>query len=213
MNCCQCQGIEGFFNQREAARRIKAYRRDGPDRSTRVLLDALRAAGVEGATLLDIGGGIGAVQLGLLDAGAASATDVDASSAYIAAAREESVRQGFGDRVNYQHGNFVDLAPDIAPADIVTLDRVICCYHDLRGLVSSSAAKTRRLYGLVYPRDSWLTPLVTSAANLIFRLQRNPFRTFAHHTGDVEVLLHDAGLERRFFGTAGVWQVAVYARS
>ena len=123
MNCCQCQGIEGFFNQREAARRIKAYQRNGPDRSTRVLLDALRASGVEGATLLDIGGGIGAVQLGLLDAGAASATDIDASSAYIAAARDEAVRLGFGDRVTYQHGNFVDLAPGIAPADIVTLDR------------------------------------------------------------------------------------------
>ncbi len=103
MDCCQCQGIEGLFNQREAARRLKAFQRKGSETSTRVLLDALRAAGIEGATLLDIGGGIGAIQLELLGAGASSATDVDASTAYISAARDEAARRGFGDRVTYQH--------------------------------------------------------------------------------------------------------------
>lgn len=213
MDCCQCQGIEGMFNQREAKRSLKTYRQKGPARSTRILLDALRARGVEGATLLDIGGGIGAIQLNLLAAGATSATDVDASTAYLAAAREEAAREGFSDRVTYQHGNFVDLAPSIAPADIVTLDRVICCYHDLRGLVGASAAKAHRLYGLVYPRDSWLTSALATGINLFMRLQRSPFRFFRHRTRDVEALLHAAGLERRFHRTAGVWQVAVYARA
>ena len=213
MDCCQCQGIEGLFNQRQAARDLKAYERKGPAKSTRLLLDALRGAGVEGATLLDIGGGIGAIQLNLLDAGVSSATDVDASSAYLAAAREEATRRGLSDRVSYQHGNFVELAPTIAPADIVTLDRVICCYHDLPGLVGASAAKARRLYGLVYPRDNWLARMVAAGLGLIMRLQRNPFRFFAHRTRDVEALLHAAGLERRFHGTAGFWQVAVYARA
>lgn len=214
MDCCQCQGIEGLFNQREARRSLKAYRGKGPARSTRILLDAVRAqGGVEGATLLDIGGGIGAIQLNLLAAGVTAATDVDASTAYLEVAREEAAREGFGDRVTYHHGNFVDLAPSIAPADIVTLDRVLCCYHDLRGLVGSSAAKARRLYGVVYPRDPRFAPLFAAAANLIFRLQRNPFRLFVHRTRDVEALLHAAGLERRFHRTAGLWQVAVYART
>lgn len=212
MDCCQCQGIEGFFNQRAAARNLAAYRRGGPERSTRLLLDALRAADVKGATLLDIGGGIGAIQLELLSAGAASATDVDASAAYIAAAREESAQRGYGDRVTYLHGNFVDLAPTLSPADVVTLDRVICCYHDMRGLVSASAAKARRLYGLVYPREGWGAPFFIALANLYFRLRRSPFRTFAHRTRDVEAVLRDAGLEPRFRTNAGVWQVAVYAR-
>ena len=212
MDCCQCRGIEGFFNQRAVAHSLETYQRKGPSRSTRMLLDALRAAGVKGATLLDIGGGIGAIQLELLGAGASSATDVDASSAFIAAARGESARRGYGDRVTYQHGNFVELAPTIAPADIVTLDRVICCYHDMRGLVGTSAAKARRFYGLVYPRDSWITRVFASMANVVFRLQRNPFRIFAHRISDIEALLRDAGLERRFRRNAGIWQVAVYAR-
>ena len=213
MGCCQCEGIEGLFNQREAARRLRVYRRKGPERSTRILLDALRQAGVEGATLLDIGGGIGAVQLGLLGAGVASATDVDASTAYMTAAREEAARQGYEDRVAYHHGNFVELAPAIAPADVVTLDRVICCYPDLRGLVGASASKARRLYGLVYPRDRWLTRVAVAVANILFRIQRNPFRIFAHRDQAVEALLRDGGLERRFQRNAGFWQVAIYARA
>ena len=213
MDCCQCQGIEGLFNQREAARRLKAFQRKGPETSTRVLLDALRAAGIEGATLLDIGGGIGAIQLELLGAGASSANDVDASTAYISAARDEAARRGFGDRVTYQHGNFVELAPAVAPADVVTLDRVICCYHDMRGLVGASAAKARRLYGLVYPRDSWLARVIGYGINLAFRVQRNPFRFFAHRTPDVESVLREAGLRRSFHRTSGVWQVAVYVRA
>ncbi|MGZ8690915.1 MAG: class I SAM-dependent methyltransferase, partial [Aeromicrobium sp.] len=45
-------------------------------------------------TVLDIGGGVGAVHHELLHSGAATAVDVDASRAYIAVAREEAERQG-----------------------------------------------------------------------------------------------------------------------
>lgn len=213
MSCRQCQGIEGFFDDRVARHDLNTYLRKGSARSTRILLDAIRATGVQDTTLLDIGGGIGAIQLDLLGAGVKSATDVDASTAYLATAREEAARRGFGDRVNYQHGNFVDLAPSIEPADIVTLDRVICCYHDMRGLVSASAAKARRLYGLVYPRDGVAASVLSAVANSFFRLRRTPFRIFAHRTRDIEALLRDAGLERRSHQYAGVWQVAVYGRT
>ncbi len=38
-------------------------------------------------------------------------------------------------------------------ADIVTLDRVGCCYLAVDELVTASAAHARRLYGLVLPRE------------------------------------------------------------
>ena len=213
MDCCQCQGIEGRFNQRGAARSLTTYQRNGPAPNTRILLAALRAAGVEGTTLLDIGGGIGAIPLDLLSAGASHATEVEASTAYLDAAREEGARRRYSDRVTYQHGNFVDLAPTLLPADIVTLDRVICCYPDLRGLVGASAAKAQRLYGLVYPRDTWFAHVTASLLNLFFRLQRDSFRFFIHRTNAVEALLREAGFERHFQRNAGFWQVAVYARA
>ena len=83
-----------------AASQLRKYREKGPIASTRTLIDALKAVGVEGATLLDIGGGIGAIQHELLAAGVAHATSVDASAPYLGAAREESDRRGQGDRVD-----------------------------------------------------------------------------------------------------------------
>ena len=139
MDCCQCRGIESQFDQNEAKRKLREYRRHGPARTTRILLDALMAEHIQGLTLLDIGGGIGAIQHALLKAGVSRAVDIDASSAYLSAAKSEAARQGYADRISYQHGNFVDLADSISPADIVTLDRAICCYHDMPALVGRSS--------------------------------------------------------------------------
>jgi magnesium-protoporphyrin O-methyltransferase len=213
MDCCQCQGIETQFNRRQAASELETYRRSGPKRTTGLLIDALMAGGVQGETLLDIGGGVGAIQQALLKAGAARATHVDASSAYIAASRAESQRQGHADQVTYRHGDFVDLAADIPPADIVTLDRVICCYHDMPALVGRSAASARRLYGLVYPRDVWWLRAGVKIMNVIYRLQRTGFRIFAHPNDAVDAVVRRNGLERRFVRKTGMWLVVVYARS
>ena len=103
MDCCQCHGIEEQFDHAEAARKLREYRRSGPARTTRLLLDELAREGVAGLTLLDIGGGIGAIQHALLKAGAAHATDIDASTAYLAAAREEASRQGHARRGDDEH--------------------------------------------------------------------------------------------------------------
>ncbi len=212
MNCCQCEGIERLFNQQEAARKLKEYRRKGPDKTTRLLINALRASGVEGMALLDIGGGIGAIQHGLLKAGVSRAASIEASSAYLNMAKAEAERQGYTGQVTYHYGNFVDLAANLQPADIVTLDRVICCYHDMPKLVGLSAARARKLYGLVYPRDTWWVKLGTSIMNFFFWLRRTPFRVFVHPTEAVEAAIQAEGLKRSFYQTAGVWQVVVYAR-
>ena len=177
-----------------------------------MLTEAIKEASVDGLTLLDIGGGVGAIQHELLGAGVDQATQVDASAAYIAAARAEAQRRGNAERVSYRHGNFVDLAADIDPADIVTLDRVICCYPEMEKLVGLSAAKARRLYGLVYPRDTWWVKLGLALMNFFLRLQRSHYRTFAHPTKSVEAILNGNGLRQSFYRRTLVWQVAVYRR-
>src|SRR6266498_2772385 len=102
MNCCnQCQGLENLFDSRFAQRDLVAYQRKGPSKQTRVLLNVLREVGVKGRTLLDIGGGIGAIQHELMKSGLDTSIDVDASSAYLAAAQEEAARQGYADRAQY----------------------------------------------------------------------------------------------------------------
>jgi magnesium-protoporphyrin O-methyltransferase len=212
MNCCQCQGIEELFNPKFVAKELSRYQSKGPAKTTQMLIEAMQEGGVEGLSLLDIGGGIGAVQHGLIHAGAESATDVDASSAYIQAAREEAQRQGLSDRVTFYLGNFVELAADIPPADIVTLDRVICCYPEMEKMVDLSAARARKLYGLVYPRDTWWVRIGLAIENFIFKLQRNPFRSFVHPTKSVEDILSNHGLMRRSYRRTLLWQVVVYTR-
>jgi magnesium-protoporphyrin O-methyltransferase len=212
MNCCQCQGIEELFNEQLVAGDLSSYRAKGPNKTTRIMTDALKKEGIQGLSLIDIGGGVGAVQHELLNAGVQNATDVDASQAYINAARGEAQRRGLDDRVNFLYGNFVDLAAQIPPADIVTLDRVICCYPDMEKLVGLSAARARKLFGLVYPRDVWWLRIGLAIMNFFFRLRRNPFRIFPHPTPAVEALISNSGLKRRFYRQTLVWQVAVYSR-
>jgi magnesium-protoporphyrin O-methyltransferase len=214
MGCCRhCQGIEDLFNAGIVRRELDRYRRKGPSRTTRLLVDALIAEGVDGLTLLDIGGGVGAIQHALLAAGAARAAVVEASAAYAEAAQAEAERRGLADRVTLTHGDFVALAPEVAPADIVTLDRVICCYPDMPALVGASAARARRRYGLVYPRDAWWVGLGLRLVNAVFWLRRSPFRVFVHPTAAVEARLRAHGLTRRFHRATPIWQVAVYARA
>ena len=209
---CQCQAIEGWFNHKVAARELRHYRRRGPNKTTRMLLDALRAESVVGATLLDIGGGVGVIAHELLEAGAASASNVEASTGYLAAAQEEAARRGHADRMYFRHGDFVDLAAEVPPADIVTLDRVVCCYPDMDLLVRRSSARARRLYGLVYPRDTWWIKLGFRIQNFWLSVLGNPFRIYVHSTEAVDAIVRQSRLERRFHRKTIVWQVVVYAR-
>jgi magnesium-protoporphyrin O-methyltransferase len=210
MPCRQCQGIEHEFGEREARAQLRRYRRRGPPGTTLELIEVLVGMGVEGSTVLDIGGGVGAVQHGLLAAGASRARSVDASRAYHEIALQEAARRGLTARIESSHGDFVALAESIPPAEVVTLDRVICCYHDMRALVTASAARTRRLYGMVYPRDVWWLRPAVGLGNLILRLQRSSFRIFLHPTRQVEALLAAQGLRPAFRRFHGMWQVAVF---
>ena len=212
MSAC-CRGVEEMFSERTARFDLRRYRRRGPSKQTRVLLDAIRREGIDGASVLDIGGGIGAIQQELLAAGAGRATAVEASPAYLRAAREEAERRGTIDRVTYQPGDFVAIADSIDSADVVTLDRVICCYHDMQRLVSRSGEKARFIYGAVYPREGWWTRLVVDAENVWFRLRGSPFRTFLHSPSDIDSVLMAQGLRRRTLRRTVGWEVAVYTRS
>ena len=209
---CQCEGIESLFDAKVAEKELKRYQKKGPRVETRMLLEALDAEGVEGMTLLDIGGGIGAIQHELLADGVERAAHVDASTAYIEAAREEAGRRGHLDRVSYHFGDFVDLAPGIEPADIVTLDMVICCYDDMEALVGRSSERARKLYGFIYPKDSWWMKAAFAVGNFYWRLRRNPFRGYLHPTKGIEAILLGNGFERRSYARTTFAQVFLYER-
>ena len=212
MSCPPCIGIEDLFDRKLAAKELRQFHQKGARPTTRLLVEKIVAEGVEGLTLLDIGGGVGAVQMALLSAGARSAVDVDASSAYLDAAREEAAQRGLGARVTYRHGNFVELAKDIDKADIVTLDRVVCCYNDARALVELAAQRAGKILALVYPMDSALTRLMNRGLNLFRALQKTGFRNYVHPRSVLEASARAGGLESRGRFRHGLWEIAVFVR-
>ena len=118
-----------------------------------------------------------------------------------------TTREPFG-----RDGDFVTLAEGVPGADVVTLDKVICCYPDMERLVARSADRTRRLWGAVYPRDTRLARVITRLQNAIRRLRRSEFRTYVHAESAIESVLRARGLHVRTTARTPIWKVAVFAR-
>lgn len=213
MSCCShCRDAESLFSRRTARRDLRRYRRRGPHASTRRLLRMIRREELEGGRLLDIGGGIGAIQHALLQDGLSGAVHVDASAAYLAASEDEAVRQGHRERVEYHHADFVELAEQLPEVEVVTLDRVVCCYPDMPRLVHASAARARRLYGLSYPREHWGMRTGVALGNLFFRLRRSAFRTYLHPPQAIDAEVRRQGLTPIARDRTLLWHVALYRR-
>jgi SAM-dependent methyltransferase len=213
MSHCHCEAMERRFDIQRVRRELTEYHKHGAASATRLLIEALRAEGIEGMTLLDIGGGIGAIQHALVLAGVSHALDVDASAAYLATARQEAERQGLADRIRFAHGNFVELASTIPPADLVTLDRVICCFNDMPALVSLSAARAKKLYGVVFPHDTWCRRLFNQVRNVLLALAGLPIHFYVYRADAIDAVVRAQGLQRRFSCVVDRWRVVIYVRS
>ena len=202
-----------FYGSRVAASDLQNYRTKGPRPWTKALVSALVADAVTGATVLDVGGGVGVIGYELLDAGAASVTNVEASAAYVAAATEERARRGLASRVTLQLGDFTELVGSIPPADIVTLDRVLNVYPDWERLGSMAAGHARQILGIVVPRDTSTVRLVVAIMNVMLRLRRQPIRARVIPIEAVDRIARRAGLARTYSQAVGAWQVLVYRRT
>tara|TARA_B100001179_G_C18470878_1_gene351332 strand:+ start:132 stop:761 length:630 start_codon:yes stop_codon:yes gene_type:complete len=209
MGCCQCQGIESMFDKKAAKRELKRYLKKGPSKTTKMLLDAINKVGVQGLTFLDIGGGIGAIQHALLKWGSLNGISIEASSAYIDLIKEEI---DLTEKVVFKHGDFTTIASDLDSADIVTLDKVICCYDDMDELVGLSSKLAQKIYAVVYPRDNWWTKLLLPIINFYPKIKGSSFRVFIHPTKQVEDIIIRNGLKRNYYNKRLFWQVAIFTR-
>lgn len=212
MSCSHCQGAEKVFDRDRVSQWLQEYRQGGPGPSTGRLISLLKETGVAGDSLLDIGGGIGAIPFELFEAGLESATLVEASAAAAEAARSAAMERGLAGRMEVLMGDYVDLAPGLPGADIVTLDRVICCYPDMTRLVGFSSAQAGRIFAAVYPRGVWWARLFVMGLNLWFWVLRNPFRVFVHPPEEVDSVLRGNGFSRAHRERTGLWEVVVYRK-
>jgi magnesium-protoporphyrin O-methyltransferase len=180
---------------------------------TRELIDIVRGQAVEGARVLDIGAGVGAVHVALLEAGASAAIDVDASREYLAIARAEAERRGLGGRVEYRFGDVVELADELPSVDIVTLDSAICCYPDLEPMLVAATRSRPRLVGITYPRDTWWMRAFMRLYNVWQNVRHSPARYFVHRHAHLERWMAGAGYRNAHEGGIRVWRVVLYRRS
>lgn len=209
--CSDCKTAR-FFDERLARRELRKYHRAGPRETTRRLIALLRAAGA-GGTLLDIGCGTGILTFELLGAGFSSATCIDAAAASLAAARAEAGRLGVDERITWTEGDFVELASSVPSADVVTLDRVVCCYPAYRPLLEQAAARGRRYVALVYPRDRWFVRLFLRLENFWLRLRGTEFRGYAHPPAAIDEVLRRTGFTAARSDDTLAWEVRVYSRN
>jgi 2-polyprenyl-3-methyl-5-hydroxy-6-metoxy-1,4-benzoquinol methylase len=212
MPCNCCEITDNAFTEAEAKSELRGYRRRGPANQTKLILNAIRSLGLKGVALLDIGGGIGSIHHELLKDVAREAVHVDASSAYLNEAREETARRGNTERVKFIHADFTDVASQLPPADIVTLDRVVCCYPDFRSLLKAAADHSRKAIALTYPREIWYTRFGLMAANFFQKLRKDPFRVFLHPVAEMESLLRKEGFEKTSVQRLLIWEMAFYQK-
>jgi len=213
MSCCHRCEVGEVFDSAVARRDLRRFQRRGPDPSTRHLLAAIQARPLTpGATLLDIGGGVGAIHHVLLERGFQRATHVDASPAYLAVAADEAKRLGHGERVEFHHCQFPDEASGVSDADAVTLDRVVCCDPNYSAMLGAAARRARRVLAFSYPRDRWFTRLFISVENLIRRLARRGFRAYVHPPAAMRAVLKEAGLHLADARVTWIWAIELHER-
>jgi SAM-dependent methyltransferase len=214
-SCCATFGeaAEEQFNKKKAAEELTRYREKGPGPTTRRLQDAVAKSGTLSGSLLDIGSGIGSLTFELLERGVSSAVAVDASSAYIAAAVEEAERRGYSHAIQFVHGDFVTIASEIAPATVVTLDRVVCCYPAGASLLEEALRHTERCFAFSYPRDVWYVRASVVIENHRRRVAGKSFRTFVHSAARMEQIIRRAGFELLSRSETWMWSADVYIRS
>ena len=210
--CCDARGCDGIFGARFARRAAARYRKRGLDRTASRMVAFLERRGLDGATILEVGGGVGEIHLELLKRGAVRAVALELSEAYEEEAERLQHEAGVDGRVERRRH---DLAADpaaVEAADVVVLHRVVCCYPDYERLLGAVADHARAAVVFSYPPRNAPSRLFVSAQNLLFRLLRKEFRVFTHPPSRMLAVLGDRGLRRTFEHHGLVWQVAALER-
>lgn len=211
MNCCTLESTNKFFNT-QAGSMLRRFKRRGLRVKQRLLVQGIRRSGLTPSDILEIGCGVGALHLTLLQDGAAAATGIDISEKMIAAARQLAAELRLHQRTRYQQGDFLDLQESLAAADITILDKVICCYPEAQPLIAAAAAKTRQLFAVSYPRPSRFAKLAFRLLLVGLKLLRIKFHPYYHPPGQIEEWIRAQGFEKEFDERTLIWAVQVYHR-
>lgn len=210
--CCGRPGYDQTFTSRFARRRAVRYNRGGLDATERRLVDFIVDRGIAGSSVLEIGGGVGELQVELLRRGAGTAEILEISRSYEEQARALLVEAGVADRATRRIHD-IALDPDaVDPADVVLLHRVVCCYPDHERLLAAAGSHARRLLALSFPPRTVLARMMMTIDNVSHRARRNPFRMFVHDPAALVATVEAQGLVQAYWHHGLTWDVVGFVR-
>jgi 2-polyprenyl-3-methyl-5-hydroxy-6-metoxy-1,4-benzoquinol methylase len=211
-DCCSPKGYRWIFSEKSARSEAKRYRSSGLDGTSRRIVDLVKAQGVGGKSVLEVGGGIGAIQIELLKAGASRATSIELTPTYEDVAAGLLDEAGLRDRVDRRVMDFAESAQSVEPADVVIMNRVVCCYPHMPRLVQAASQHARQLLVMSFPTINPVTLLGLGTMNVALSVFRREFRVFMHPPEKILATSNQDGLSTLTNQKGILWTVAALGR-
>ncbi|MCZ7589381.1 MAG: hypothetical protein M5U27_11130 [Gaiella sp.] len=209
-SCCAGEALD-IFGEKSARRALRRYLRNGLGGADAKRIAAWAAdGGLGGATVIEIGGGIGQLQAELVSRGAERGTVVEVVAGYERPARELADALGITDRSTFLLADLVETPDAVVPADIVVLRRVVCCSPVGPSVLAAAASRTRRTLLSSYPRDRPAVRAVIRLQNAVLALMRKRFRIFVHPPGELARAAEEHGLRLTRISRDAVWETAQF---
>ena len=206
-----CCGADQFFDLKTAKKQYKSYLKKGPSRVTKKLIGQLEKTN-PGESLIDVGGGIGAIQWWFLNHGGKQTFGVDASTGYTNLAQEHAAKNNFKESTHFIVGDFTDKAEGLPKVDYVTLDKVICCYPDFKAILNLACEKSINTISLSYPLDGFITDIFRGLMVLFMKLTGNSFKPYVHRVASVRALFVENGFELKAKELSFPWHIETYIK-
>lgn len=210
--CCRAGPCEQVFRPATARRALDRYRRRGLDAIERQLIQAVEGVRLDGARVLEIGGGVGAIGAELLEAGASEVEVVELVEAWRPYADELARERGLERRTRFSVIDILEAPDAVAPADVVVLNRVVCCSPDGVALAEEAARHARQAVVISFPRDVVWTRAAMRVLNAAMWVLRRSYRAFVHPPAALGRACESEGLRRAAGGHGLVWEYAAFTR-
>ena len=204
-----CQNYDGVFDDRMAKSIQKRYEKKGVRPSSKRLVKALQQYNWRGNSQLDIGGGIGAIFFELVPKGMATVCNVDISKAFLSVFQKMALERSLAENIDFRNADFLDVKDELETFDLVTLDKVICCYPDYVNLVEESVKRCNKVYAYVMPRDVWWVKMGQWFGQKLMNLFKINFTVYVHPTKGVSDILEQYGFVQKEIKYHWQWMTVV----
>lgn len=213
MSCCcpHSQSANKFFSFFAKSYR-RRFARKGFEPSQQQLIKGITQASYRDKTLLEIGCGVGHLHQSLVEQGSLFAVGIELASEMIIEATDWAKQRGISEKTKYIEGDFIDIAETIEPADIVIMDKVVCCYPDAESLIHRSLEKCTESFALTYPRKTWYTKSGVQFFAFLMKLLGSNFRPYVHDPVLIERWITEQGFKKTVQSQTIIWLTQIYQK-